>query len=860
MTTAAPAASEVERRKQVKIRLRSDLVIDPQKYEGRTYYVVKDPISLRYYRLKDHEHYLIKYMDGEHTLEEAQKAYEKRYRPDRLKLEELESFAQQLLTAGLAQNESPRAGQQLYERRKKRKRTEWMQTFTNILYIKIPVIDPDRILTKMLRYFGFVFTMWFFLLSVGFMLSAVLLVTTHFEIFRSKLPSYHEFFRWQTIGYLWIALGCVKVIHEFGHGLSCKKFGGEVHEMGFLFLCLSPALYCNVSDAWTLPNKWHRIIISAAGIYVELVIAAAATFVWWNTPTHPFVNNMSLSLMVVCSVSTVVFNANPLMRYDGYYVVADWLEIPNLRERSNRFLKNAFLEHCLGVEVPPEEYMALWRRLLFVTYAIVSYIYYWVVTFAILRFMYSFLRPYKLEVISSMLALGALGSMIGWPIYRFFKNLHRRGRLPDMKRWRVMVTCGVIAAVLLFIVAVPVPISRVRATGVVEALPDAQSRVFVVEPGFLDKLYIRPGQEVHQDDVLAEFISPTLQGEIAESKDAVDLNGKEMVNVDQQIQKAKSSEPEKLPQLNDQWSKARSKRDAAQTKLNTLVRRQKDLIVKAPRDGVVGIAPTAGDVRKYYEKQLDPNSAFCTINEPGRLRIALPLVTPEFNQLKETVERISPAARASIQYLFRARVNADFEKKPLEDVFDDLRKQVKALKIKIDPTADLSPQLPVTVHGDHMRLADVLERICTDNGLGYIVVTDDKNDLNGWILIRPGSDRIFPGGIRPMPDLDVKLRIQGRDTEVWKGKLEALPESEAATVPLALSTRGGGPVPVKAEHTKSGGLVPQTQYYVVYVDIVDPDPAIIPGTAAQVKIYCKSETIASYLWRQINNMFDLHLM
>ena len=117
---------------------------------------------------------------------------------------------------------------------------------------------------------------------------------------------------------LWVALAAVKVVHEFGHALSCKAFGGEVHEMGALFLCLSPALYCNVSDAWTLPNKWHRIIISAAGIYVELIIAAIATFVWWNTPTQPFVNNMALSLMVVCSVSTVVFNANPLMRYDGY--------------------------------------------------------------------------------------------------------------------------------------------------------------------------------------------------------------------------------------------------------------------------------------------------------------------------------------------------------------------------------------------------------------------------------------------------------------------------------------------------------------------------------------------------------------
>src|SRR5260370_16183933 len=126
---------------------------------------------------------------------------------------------------------------------------------------------------------------WLLLLSLGVFLAAIGLVLPHFQTFRDRLPSYHEFFSFKTVVYLWVALGVVKVIHEFGHGLSCKKFGGEVHEMGLLFLCLSPALYCNVSDAWTLPNKWHRIIISAAGIYVELVIAAAATFIWWNTPT-----------------------------------------------------------------------------------------------------------------------------------------------------------------------------------------------------------------------------------------------------------------------------------------------------------------------------------------------------------------------------------------------------------------------------------------------------------------------------------------------------------------------------------------------------------------------------------------------
>src|SRR5215207_1694455 len=138
MKTDTPA-NELERRKYVRLRMRADLQIAPQKYEGRTYYVVKDP-----------EHFLIKFMDGTHTLDDAQKEFEKRFRPDRLTLEDLEQFGQQLLTAGLAQNETPGAGKQLFDRRKKRKRSEFWQTFTNILYIKIPVFDPERVLIKML--------------------------------------------------------------------------------------------------------------------------------------------------------------------------------------------------------------------------------------------------------------------------------------------------------------------------------------------------------------------------------------------------------------------------------------------------------------------------------------------------------------------------------------------------------------------------------------------------------------------------------------------------------------------------------------------------------------------------------------
>src|SRR5919197_458204 len=123
MMAEAPA-NELERRKQVRLRLRADLSITTHRYEGRTYWVVKDPVSLRYYRFKEQEHFLIRLMDGKHTLDDAQKAFEKRFRPDRLTLEDLEQFGQQLLTAGLVQNESPQAGKLLFERRTKRRRTE----------------------------------------------------------------------------------------------------------------------------------------------------------------------------------------------------------------------------------------------------------------------------------------------------------------------------------------------------------------------------------------------------------------------------------------------------------------------------------------------------------------------------------------------------------------------------------------------------------------------------------------------------------------------------------------------------------------------------------------------------------------
>jgi putative peptide zinc metalloprotease protein len=256
-------------RRKIKVRMRPDLVITKQNYGGQTYFIVKDPVGLKYYRFREEELFLLSKFDGENNFDDVRHEFVEKFRPQRISVTELEKFVQQLLQSGIATAETPQAGQRLYERYKKKQWEKVNQFFLNIMYIKASLFDPDRLLTAMMPYTRFMFTLPFFFLMICFWACSGLLVTVNWSNFVSKLPNYHEFFTWKNVVFFWGALGTVKVLHEFGHGLSCKRFGGEVHEMGFLFLVLTPCLYCNVTDSWMIPSKWHRAIIGAAGFFAH---------------------------------------------------------------------------------------------------------------------------------------------------------------------------------------------------------------------------------------------------------------------------------------------------------------------------------------------------------------------------------------------------------------------------------------------------------------------------------------------------------------------------------------------------------------------------------------------------------------
>lgn len=603
--TLHPALPTGQSAEHLTPKLRPDLVVQPQFYEGMTHYVVKDPIGLKYFRFKVEEYFLLEQLDGKRNLQDVKRAFERKYRPQTITIEDLTRFVSQLHEAGIVLIETPEQGKVLVERRRKNRWKRVWQFIANILYIKIPIIDPERLLTAMYPYFRWIYTPWFVICSMTLWVIALCLVISQWREFSTRLPDFQSFFNWWTILYFWISLAVVKVIHEFGHGLTAKHFGGEVHEMGMLFLVMTPALYCDVTDSWLLKNKWHRIWISAAGIFVEVTLASIATFIWWNSEPG-LLNSLMLATMFICSVNTILFNANPLLRYDGYYVLADWLEIPNLRMKATQFFVYLFQEKVLGLEVPVQNYLPRSRRILFITYAVCSYLYRWVITFSILFFLYKFLPP-KLRVVSAALALGSLVPLIAMPIYQVGKFFYQPGRWRKVKKARAAAFAGVFLTLATGILLIPTPL-HVQGTFVVQ--PAQPALLYIEVPGRLAELPLRDGDTVKAGDLIAGLINPDLQRERRSMQEQVDTH-----RMKYNLYYGSTRVEDRGIALQN-WKDA----EALEPAINKINEQLGKLSLYAPRDGqVIGI-PHPEQIGKWLKAD---DKTFCQVIDPTKMEAHL---------------------------------------------------------------------------------------------------------------------------------------------------------------------------------------------------------------------------------------------
>lgn len=491
------------------LRRRRDLEVCALSFERRRVWGLKDPVALRYFQLEEEEFWIFERLDGRMGLAQIQAEFERAFSPKRLDLHMLQGFVRQLHGEGLILSDAPGQGEVLTTRRATVRRRERTAQWMNPLMIRFRGFDPERTLRQVYPEVRFLFSRAALATYLLLITGALLLVFTHWRELMARLPSAQEFFQPQNGLWFVVAIGVTKLLHELGHALVCKHFGGECHEMGVMLFLFSPSLYCNVSDVWMLRDKWSRMAVSAAGIGVELVIAATATFLWWFSEPGSF-HTLCLALMCVCTVNTLLLNGNPLMRYDGYHVLADFVEIPHLAQQGGDVWRRWGDLLWFGKDArKPEQERGGASRLrtgALAVYALASMLFLWFVMFGMLRFVNTWAAEYGLQLAAQIVTVLAVAGVVLPPAMRVGRRLAEPNARSWARRPRFWTVTLIALALVAVVLAVPLPRS-IEVEAVLR--PVGAEAVYVTEAGTLESIV--PSGKVQAGDVVAVLKSDALQ-------------------------------------------------------------------------------------------------------------------------------------------------------------------------------------------------------------------------------------------------------------------------------------------------------------------------------------------------------------
>ncbi|MEX0655293.1 MAG: PqqD family peptide modification chaperone [Phycisphaeraceae bacterium] len=471
-------------------RLRSTVHSFRQHFRGQAWHVLQDQASNQFFRLNEPAYHFVGLLDSRRSVAEVWEATQQQLGDDAPTQGEAIQLLGQLYAANLLQGELPADARGMFERYGKRVRREIQGYLKSFLFIRIPLFDPDHILDRWLPVFGWVFS------SVGFALWVVLLAVggAHLAGHTSELlHGARQILDVDNLVLLYLAFAGVKLVHEFGHGFACKRFGryaggGEVHTLGIMLLVFMPVPYVDASSSWAFRSRWHRAIVGAAGMYVELAVAAVAAIVWARTGETSTVHALAYNVLFIASVSTLLFNGNPLLRFDGYYILSDLLEIPNLSQRGKEYCYYLVKRYVYGVRNPRNPARSMGERVWLILYFVTSTVYRVFICIAILLFIAD-----AFFVIGMLLAIAAVVTWVCLPVGAFVKYLATHAELARVRYRAVGLTLFFVIALGAAIGAVPFP-DRARAHGVVEPLE--MTTVHMGEAGFIDRI-LPTGTQVH---------------------------------------------------------------------------------------------------------------------------------------------------------------------------------------------------------------------------------------------------------------------------------------------------------------------------------------------------------------------------
>lgn len=581
-------------------RLRPHTQITRQHYRGRRWHVAQDPATNQFYRLTPIAYQFVALLDGARTIEEAWKISLGEHGDAAPTQNEIITLISQLYNANLLAVDTTPEAEQLLRRGRDRFKKKAISQAIGLMYFKVRLFNPDAMLSRIEPILRPLLNRWGFLAWAVFVAFAAFRLIPEWETLRTGVDDAVAPANW---GWMALVFVVTKAIHETGHGVICKRFGGQVPEFGAMMLVMVPAPYVDASACWAFASKWQRMAVGAGGMIFELTVAATAAHVWLATPQGDLLHQIAYNAMLTAGVSTVLFNANPLMRFDGYYILSDLLEVPNLMQRSTAMLTHLCQKHIYRIkDANPPSTVPAERRILLV-YGVLAMVYRVFLFFSITLYVMG-----KLFAIGLVLAIWTGAMWFLMPLGKLSHWLATHPQLAEHRFRAVATTLGLFLGGLLAIGAVPAPDHR-RATGVVESV--ARSGVFVGVDGLIQEAHVRSGDHVKAGDPVITCVSPELDAALLGAKAA--------------LAEARSKERQAIAEDPSVARVAGEKVRAVEAQIAFIEDRLSRLIVRAPHDGtIVGSDPA--QLVGAFAKEGD---AVCEVVDESRVRVAALLAQTE---------------------------------------------------------------------------------------------------------------------------------------------------------------------------------------------------------------------------------------
>lgn len=314
--------------------LRDEVKVRRFVQQGDVSFVVKEPDKQEYYRFSIPQMELIRLFDGVHDLTAIVERFNRESQRYEYDTETAESVYHACKDYQILKRSKQEENVALLERIRDERKKSLLQAKGSILMMRFQLVNPNKWFDSIIDSIRFMWSPRALQFQAGFIVLAMLVILFNAERFAQDFTQVYLQTQISGVFYIWIIALCAIALHECGHGLTCKYYGGDVHEMGFLLLCFQPCLYCNVNDAWLFENKTHKIQVALAGVWVELLLAATATLIWLLVDIYNPVGYIAFVLMTIGTASSLLINLNPLLKFDGYYILTDWLEMQNLRQNA----------------------------------------------------------------------------------------------------------------------------------------------------------------------------------------------------------------------------------------------------------------------------------------------------------------------------------------------------------------------------------------------------------------------------------------------------------------------------------------------------------------------------------------------